>query len=289
MRQEQSRIRTAGLAFLLLAGGFATWPGPAAAGQRAGSFGGFQGRGMAVGAPAHQGIARAMPAPGPMVAPGTTLPVPPMQSGFLNQGFVPAITPGFENQGFIPPIAPGFLNEGFIPAIAPGFLNEGFIPPLVGASRVTAQPFGFHRHAFQHRFAAGHRFAFDRRFGFRHRFAFDHRFGFRHCFAFDHCFGSRQHFIAPFAGFGFGGLFFAPEAPILDFAVPEEFVEANPPQPFAEPEEDEEPTAAHDIRVDSGRRVEPSGGSRSGSGKVVVMRPGYKDEVVAVPRDVGGG
>ncbi len=276
MNEETSRLGSVGLAILLLAGGFAALPGPAEAGQGVGSFGGFQGRGMVIGAPAHRGFARTMAPPRTMTAPATTVPVPPMQSGFLNQGFVPAITPGFDNQGFIPPIAPGFLNEGFIPAISPGFMNEGFIPPLVGSSAVTGQRFGFHRHAFGH------------------RFAFNHRFRFRHCFAFDHCFGFHRRFFAPFVGFGFGGFgfgdaFLGAPAPVLEFVEPEDFVEANPPEPSAEPREDEEPFTAHDVRVGSGRGAEASAGSRKDLGKVIVMRPGFQDEVVTVPRDVGGG
>jgi hypothetical protein len=58
---------------------------------------------------------------------------------------------------------------------------------------------------------------------------------------------------------------------------------------LVEPVQEEQPFAAHDIRVGSGQRAEASAGSRKNSGTVVVMRPGFQDEVVTVPRDAGGG
>ena len=274
-RKKRSRLRSAGLAVLLLAGGFSTLAGPAEAASGFGFSGGLQG-GSSMRSPAHRGFARSMPAARPISATGTTVPVPPLQSGFLNQGFVPAITPGFENQGFIPPIAPGFLNEGFIPAISPGFMNEGFIPPLVGSSAVTGQQIGFHGSAFTHRFAGNRRFARE------HRFARNHRFG------------SHRRFFAPFGDFGFDGFGFdnaflgAPDtAP--EFAGPEDFGEASPTGPSVEPVREEQPFAAHDVRVGSGHGAEVSARSRKDSGTVVVMRPGFQDEVVTVPRDAGGG
>jgi hypothetical protein len=141
---------------------------------------------------------------------------------------------------------------------------------------------GFHHAAFMHRSAFTHRFAGHRRFAFNHRFDRDHRFG------------PHRRFFAPFGDFGFDGFGFddaflgAPNtAP--EFAGPEDFSQASPPGPSVEPVQKEQPFAAHDVRVGSGHGAEASAGSRKDSGTVVVMRPGFQDEVVTVPRDAGRG
>ena len=141
---------------------------------------------------------------------------------------------------------------------------------------------GFHRSAFMHRFAFNHRFDRDHGFSREHRFDRDHRFR------------SHRRFFAPFGDFGFGGFgfddaFLGAPAPAPEFAGPEDFGQASPLGPPVEPVHEEQPFAAHDVRVDSGHGAEVSAGSRKDSGTVVVMRPGFQDEVVTVPRDAGGG
>lgn len=223
MSQEWRRFRRAGFAVLLLAGGFATLAGPAEAARGSGFSGGFHGRSVATGAPAHSGFARPFPARGP----AAIGPVPPLQSGFL---------------------------------------GRGFIPPLVGPPVFPAQRFGLHRH------------------GFRHRFAFNHRFPFGHCFAFGDCFGA-------FAGFGFDDAFLDPPVADTELAAPSGPVVPLPSAPSADlaEQQDQEPVSAHIVQFNHPQRAEEPAGRHEDSGKVIVMRPGFRDEAVTVPRDGGGG
>lgn len=263
MTQRKSSFGRTALAVVLLAGGFTALAGTAEAGDGFGFHGNFQGHGMVGGFPVHHGLARPFHVTQTAAIPGTA-------------GPAPAVTPGFQGQGFVPPIAPGPQNEGFIPPIAPGPQNEGFIPPLVGIGFAHGSQFGFHQRTFSHHFAFQNH-GFKHHF-FRHRFAFRNRFGFR-----DHGFGSS------FGG-GFGFPFFdsfgyQPENVEPDIVVPESPSVLPPPVPSAEVAPNEGPVAAHAVHAHRGPLAEAPGDRHERVGQVVVIRPGYADEIVTVPAD----